>query len=189
MAKKKSPATKQKPNNIEPPIQVLKEATCSTLSGTDKAQLTYQILSDDAGNIYIKVTGNTGGGFWASENTPYAAINELISNIGEDEKLTAWNLQKLFVGKSSNSPGYLLGVLRAIGLVEPLPGKKRLHVACDPAAFLADVQRLKAGGGMPTKKPARRPKAKAETSAKTKPSPKAKAKSLRKSPAITRKAK
>jgi hypothetical protein len=179
VAKKKS-QVRQKPNSNETPIKVLKEATCSTLSGSDKAQLTYQILSNDAGDIYIKVTGNKGGGFWASENTPYAAIAALIANSDSDERLTAWSLKGLFVGKSSNSPGYLLSVLRAEALVEPLPGKKRQHVACDPADFLANVQRLKAGGG-PLKKPARKSKAK--------PTPKAKAKSPRKSPATKRKAK
>ena len=87
MATKKSTATKSNPKTPNNPVQVLKEATCSTLSGTDTAQLTYQILSDDAGDIYIKVTGNKGGGFWASENTPYAAIDDLIANIGGDESL------------------------------------------------------------------------------------------------------
>ena len=180
MSSNKSPATNKNPKTPENPVQVLKEATCPTLSGADKTQLTYQILSDDAGDIYIKVTGNKGGGFWASENTPYAAIDDLIANIGGDESLTAWALRPLFVGKSSNSPGYLLSVLRAEGLVKPLPGKKRLHIACDPAVFLADVQELMKGAGKAVKK-----KTAAKANTATRPS----AKTPRKSPATSRKGK
>jgi hypothetical protein len=66
----------------------------------------------------------------------------------------------------------------AEGFLEKIPGKSRVHTAIDPKLFKAKVEALKAGGGMPAKKPARKPKAKAP--AKVKAATRAKAKSTRK---------
>jgi hypothetical protein len=169
-------------DNPESTIQVLKEAQCSTLSGTDETQLTYQILSDQAGEIYLKVTGNKGGGFWASENTPYTAIADLLRDADSESGFSAWTLLPLFSGKSSNSPGYLLSLLRKENLVEPLPGKRRLHRACDPAPFLAQIIEL-SGGSSAKGRP--QTKAKAKTKAKA---PAKRPSTRKKSPARSKKA-
>jgi hypothetical protein len=75
-------------------------------------------------------------------------------------------------GKSANTPGFLVAVLCAEGILEPMGDKKRVHQACDPAAFLNSLEELQPATG---KKPAT--KAKASAKAKSKAAPKAKAKS------------
>ena len=65
MATKKLQATKKIPETPKNPLQILREANCKTLEGS--ATLTYQISQDDAGDIYFKISGSTGGGFYSAE--------------------------------------------------------------------------------------------------------------------------
>jgi hypothetical protein len=90
--------------------------------------------------------------------------------------------RKIFRGKSANTPGFLIAVLCAEGLLEPMPDKKRVHQACDPTTFIASVEELKEEAGITSgKKPA------AKAMPKVKTVPKAKAKSPRKATAKTAK--
>ena len=52
-------------------------------------------------------------------------------------------LRPLFQGKSVNTPAFLLAALSAEKLLEPMPKKKRCHVACDDSSFLAAIEHLK----------------------------------------------
>ncbi len=57
-------ATRKKTNvpqtTEDSPTTVLKEATCNSLEGS--AKLTYQIGTDDSGEILFRISANTGGG-------------------------------------------------------------------------------------------------------------------------------
>jgi hypothetical protein len=184
MATKKSPATKKNPNNPENPIQVLKEDTCPTSSG--KSTLTYQVGVDASGITYLKISGNDGGGFWSAEWVNYSEdIREAIKAWPEDQGITSMTFRKIFRGKSSNTPGFLIAVLVAEELLEPMPGKSRVHQPCDPSAFLDSVSALQGGAAPASKKFA--PKAKAKTKAKT--ASKAKVKTPRKTASSSRKTK
>ena len=189
----KKTATKKNPKNPETPVQVLREATCKSLEGS--ATLTYQIGIDDDGTILFKISGNTGGGFWSAEWVSFTDIQAAFEAWGTDTPITSMALRPIFRGKSVNTPSFMLAALSAEGLLEPMPKRKRVHRACDPAVFLATVEELKKGTGIePGKKAAAIPKAEA----KDKPAAKAKtptqrsaktAKTPRKSPATSRKGK
>jgi hypothetical protein len=164
------PATKEKTNDKpETSIKVVKEAACPT--STAKSNLSYEIGGDDSGAIYLKVAGNDGGGFFSNEWVSFNDIQAALAEWPEDQGVTSMAFRKIFRGKSANTPGFLVAVLCAEGLLEPMPKKQRVHQACDPANFLASVEELRKEAGITTsKKPAAKPKA------KTKASPKAKAK-------------
>ena len=163
--------------STEKPIQVLKEATCPTSSG--KSTLGYQIGADDTGAIHLRVSSNDGGGFFSNEWVALADIQAALKAWPEDQGITSMTFRKIFRGKSSNTPGFLIAVLVAAGLLEPMEGKSRVHQACDPSAFLDSVKALQ--GGTTTVDKKRAPKAKAKAA------PKAKAKSPRKATAKTAK--
>jgi hypothetical protein len=55
-----------------------------------------------------------------------------------------------------------------LGLLEPMPGKSRVHQACDPSTFLASVKALQGAATTSGKKPAAKAKAKTAPKAKTK---------------------
>lgn len=181
MSSKKSAALKPNPKN---PTQIIKEATCKSLEGS--ATLTYQIGLDDTGTIHFKIAGNTGGGFYSAEWVAFTAIQKAFTDWPEDTPINSMALRPLFRGKSVNTPSFMLAVLTAEKLLEPMPKRKRVHRATDPAAFLASLDTPRQGGRVAKpKKPAARSKAKSKAEQKSKPA--AKAKSPRKSPAKPRK--
>ena len=182
MPAKKSTATKINPNNPESPVQVLKEATCPTSSG--KSNLGYQIGTDDSGAIHLKVSSNDGGGMFSPEWVNYTDIQAAIEEWPADQGITSMTFRKTFHGKSSNTPGFLIAVLVATGLLEPMEGKSRVHQACDPSTFLDSVVELQNEAG---NKPGGKPTASAKPRAKAKAAPKTKAKTPRKPTAKTAK--
>ena len=87
-------------------------------------------------------------------------------------------LFRLFKGKSVNTPGYLLAVLRAEKLIQPLPGKTRVHELCpDGDARVTSIVQGGSGKASNGKSPAAKPK----------PVSKAKQISTKSSPASTKK--
>jgi len=193
MPQKKSPATKINPDNPENPVQFLKEANCPTSSG--KSTLTYQVGVDDSGATHLKVSDNDGGGFWSAEWVAFTDIQAAIEAWPEDQGITSMTFRKIFRGKSANTPGFLIAILVAENLLEPMADKKRVHHACDPITFLASVEELKEEAGITSGK---KPAAKATPKVKTVPKAKAKsprkataktAKTPRKSPTVSRKGK
>ncbi|MCX2983397.1 hypothetical protein EYC98_21265 [Halieaceae bacterium IMCC14734] len=162
MAKK--PITKTVTQSESPTPTTLKEATCKTLEGP--AKLTYQIGTDDDGDVYFKITANTGGGFFSAEWVSFAGIQQAFKDWPEDKPINSMTLRPLFRGKSVNTPAFLLAALSAEGLLKPLPKRKRVHMACDPKPFLADVQQLQLQQRSSSrKKPAAKSKAKAKQKA------------------------
>lgn len=158
----------------EPAVTVIKEGKCKTL--------TYNIGTDEEGGIQFKISGNTGGGFYSSEWVSYADIQAAFKAWPEDSPITSMALRPLFRGKSVNTPGFLVSVLCAERLLEPMPDRQRVHRACDPARFLDSIEELRKKAGITAvKKPAAR--SKAQPKAKARPKAKAKAKAAPKAKA------
>jgi hypothetical protein len=178
MATKKSTAAKINPKNPETPTLVLKEGTCPTSSG--KSNLGYQIGVDDSGAIQLRVSSNDGGGFFSNEWIAFTDIQVAINDWPEDQGITSMTFRKIFRGKSANTPGFLIAILCALGLLEPMSGKSRVHQACDPSTFLASVKALQGGATTTGKKRSPRAKAKAAPKGKAKAKTPAKRPSTRK---------
>jgi len=129
-------------------MRVLKTATCPALSG--KGKLTYQLGSQPDDSIYLRITGNTGGGHFSPEWIAWTAIEQALQ-AGDDGDLTALDLKHLYRGRSVNSRSFLLATLRHLKVVEPMAGKQRLHTILPPAPFLAQTQTLLGKTAMQTK--------------------------------------
>jgi hypothetical protein len=138
-------------------IRILKKGSCSSITG--KSKLTYQVGTDEDAALYVRITGNTGAGFFSDEWVPVKAIEEALSK--DPENVTSLLLFKLFKGKSVNTPAFLLAALRNEGVVEPLKGRSRKHT-------LVDIGRLNANPSTPKKKVAAKKKAPAARSSKAK---------------------
>ncbi len=191
MATKKSSTTKQNLETPKTPIQVLKEAQCKSLEGS--ATLHYLVGTNDAGEIQLKIDKNSGGGFFSNEWISFTAIQQAFTDWPEDTPINSMALRPLFKGKSVNTPSFMLAVLTAEKLLEPMPKRKRVHRATDPAAFLASLDTQQQGGRVAKSK---KPAAKSKAKGKAKPAANAKmatrasaktAKTPRKSPATSRK--
>jgi hypothetical protein len=59
-----------------PDMRVLKTATCKTLSG--KSTLTYQIGCTPESIIHLRISKNSGGGFFSDEWIPFEAVQEAL---------------------------------------------------------------------------------------------------------------
>lgn len=118
----------------------VKTATCKSLSG--KSDLTYHIACDSDNEVYFRVAENTGKGFFSCEWIALMAIEAVIKDKPTMSGITAFMFNELFTGKSVNTPAFLLAVLKAENLVQPLPNRRRAHEVVPNNTFLDNIYRL-----------------------------------------------
>jgi hypothetical protein len=173
--RKPTPAVASKKSNPSPEpsdLRILKKASCPTVSG--KSNLKYEIGYDPEDVVYIRVTEAFGGGFWSKEWVLLSAIRSALS---KSASFTSILLFPLFKGKSVNTPGYLLAVLRAEKLIQALPGKTRIHELCpdwdDRVASLlsGDLGKVKPASKPAARKPSASPKTNSKPTKKATPRP------------------
>ena len=125
-------------SNDQPEVKVLKTGTTKTLSG--KSTLTYQVGIQDNESVHVRISKNTGGGFFSNEWISMKDIQAVLEEHPEGTPVTSFMLQPIFSGKSVNTPGFVLSVLVHEKLLRPMKGKKRSH---EPAEdFTARVETL-----------------------------------------------
>jgi hypothetical protein len=141
--KKSTVSSSNKPTIEDPSLQILQTSKCRTIS--DKSELTANIAVDDKGTIQVRINNNTGGGYWSREWVSFDQIISTLSDVPEDKPITSIHLFKLFAGKSSNSPGFLLAFLLNERLVESFQGKKRQYALTKTGVekFQAKIDKLK----------------------------------------------
>ena len=115
-------------------IRILKVGTCPSLSG--RSNLTYHIGSKGE-EVYVRLTQNSSGGLFSKEWLP---IKEF--KLSENAPFAASSLHEFFKGKSINSAGFMLAVLKIEGLIKNSEEKSRTYLGCDPSAFQSGIQSL-----------------------------------------------
>ena len=155
-------------NTQTSPSNPYKEATTPTLSGS--STITYQIGVDDQGRLFWKVSDSTGMGNFSREWILHDDIMEAMTNWPEGKPISAVTCRKLYYDGTVNTPGFLVSALKAEKLIQTMPKKQRCHIACDPAPFLAAMDKLK-GKKTPARKKAP-PKAKRPAARKKAPAKK-----------------
>ena len=115
-------------------IKVIKVATCPSLS--NRSTLTYHIGCKDT-EVYIRIFENSEGGLFCKN-----WVSMDLIELSTETPITSRSLQGLFKGKSANSPGFLMAVLKKEGLIKSPVGKSRNYMCTDPAPFKAAIQRL-----------------------------------------------
>ncbi len=128
----------------DPDTRILKTGTCPTLSG--KAKLTYQIGLKAESELLVRITKNSGGGFFSTEWVPLARIQKTLLAKASESGVTSFTFRPLFKGKSVNSGGFLLAALKQEGAVTVHPEKTRLHQLAKVDDFLAGLAGLAQGG-------------------------------------------
>lgn len=137
MAASRKPAPAVAPKKPTPEtedLRFLKRSSCPTLSG--KSTLYYDLVADAKG-VLVRVTECSGGGFLSGE---WVSLTDIRAALQKAKPFTAIVLFPLFHGKSVNTPGFLLAVLKAEKLIQTLPGKTRVHEMCsDWDARVAEI--------------------------------------------------
>lgn len=143
--------------NPETAIRVLKTGSCQSLSGTGK--LGYQVGCEANGSIHFRVHSNTGGGFFSNEWVPLSAIQQVLDKSPNNKAITSYLLQKLFRGKSINSPAFMFAALQAEGLLKASTEKKRCFERNDPKEFMSRMKALIQSSGNPKAEDKQKPAA------------------------------
>ena len=120
-------------------IRIIKVASCPSLSS--KSTLTYNIGSNEQSEMLIRVQANSGGGYF---NQDWVALDDIQKAIEKVPHITSFSLRQMYPGKSMNSPGFLLAVLKAEGLVKLKGEKERVYIALDAEPFIAEMKALMA---------------------------------------------
>lgn len=132
-------------------ICIIKTASCLSLSG--RSTISY-VIGSKGDNQFISLSGNTGAGMYSKAWVSLAQIEQLLSA----EQITSRTIQPLYTG-SVNSAGFLLAVLKDVGLIQNVEENSRAYVRADPAKFKAAIQSLIVSDTQPQKKKAKKPEA------------------------------
>ena len=128
-------------NQVEtsnPAVRILKEASCPTASG--KGTLTYHVGCNASNAIQFRVVQNSGGGYFSAEWVAWEATQPALESAALP--LTSFPLIKLYQGKSTNTPAFLMAVLKQEGLVRNLEGNVRGYELLDSLPFLTAMKDL-----------------------------------------------
>lgn len=108
--------------NLDEQFCVLKEGSCVSL--TSRSTLSYQLATLGASGLHLRLTGNTGTGFFSKDWIPCSMIEQLI--IGATE-LTSTSFKAIFPNKSVNTGGFVMAVLKDLGLLRVNEQNSRWH--------------------------------------------------------------
>ncbi len=138
-------------------ITILKKEMTKSVTG--KSFIHYEIGNDPDGVMHIRVTVNTGGGYFSNEWVSFTSIYKELDRHG-DAPVTSFSLSPLYAGKSVNTPAFLMASLKNEGLFIPHPDKARCYAKADPTEFIKGIQALV---GKPVTKKKPEPKQKANS--------------------------
>ena len=119
---------KTKPDDYS--MKVLATGTCDTLSGSSR--LTYDIGKAPEGGIHLRISKNSGGGFFSDEWVAFEAILQALKKRPEGKPITSILLSPI-PGKSGQHPGV------------PAGGAGAREIAAAPAGEAAPAR----AGGLP----------------------------------------
>lgn len=148
-----NPNKEQTINNIS----VLKKEMTKSVTG--KSFIHYELGNDPEGVLHIRITVNTGGGYFSNEWIRFDAIYKELDQIGA-QPVTSYHLKQLYEGKSVNTPAFLLAAMKNEGLLIPHPERARCYAKTDPSDFIKAIQALAEKPRTSNNKPEPKPKAK-----------------------------
>ena len=118
------------PVTLDSLIRVLKEGNCPSLTG--RSTLSYQLGLKDESELYLRLISNTGSGFFSKEWIACTVIEQLITGAAE---LTSTSFKTLFPNKSVNTGGFVMAVIKALGLIQTNVLNSRWHEQAKEVTF------------------------------------------------------
>ena len=113
------------------PIEELYTGDCPSISG--RSTLTYAIgRHKETGELHLRITDNSGKGMWFDGWAPATDIDAIVKGATE---LTAKSLHSLHPGKSINTGGFVMAVLKDLGLIRANEENTRLHEHVPATSF------------------------------------------------------
>jgi hypothetical protein len=105
------------------PVKPVFEGSCLSTSG--RSTLTFVIGKHEVTNAWhLRIAGNSGGGMFCDEWASAAAIDEVVKDA---TALTSRSFDVLHPGRSINTAGFVLAVLKHLGLIRVSADNTRHH--------------------------------------------------------------
>lgn len=113
------------------PIEVIHMGESQSISG--RSTLSFEIgRHTEESTLHLRIAGNSGRGMWCKDWASASAIQDIV--LGEGE-LTAKSFHALHPGKSINTGGFVLAVLKELGLIRANEENTRVHAHVPGATF------------------------------------------------------
>ncbi|MFQ2414478.1 hypothetical protein ACK31E_15610 [Aeromonas caviae] len=112
------------------PILTLLNHTAEKLSTRSEGLIFYAIgRHEESGELFLKITGNQGGGLHSKEWIALSAIDDVLRSLPADKPFKSSVMKRLFNGGSANNAGFLSAILRSDGLklIQKADGNPMLH--------------------------------------------------------------
>lgn len=137
-------------SNNDAEMKVFKIGECLSLSG--RSSLTYHIgcrsdSIDKAGDefndaVSFRIHANSGSGLFSDQWVPAAALKTVFDKEKSKDAVTSSSLNSVFAGRSVNTAGFILAVLKAEGLVVHMEDKRRYYQCTSTDQFFAEMKIL-----------------------------------------------
>lgn len=99
------------------PILTSLNHTAEKLSTRSEGLIFYAIgRHEESGELFLKITGNQGGGLHSKEWIELSAIDDVLRSLPADKPFKSSVMKRLFKGGSANNAGFLSAILRSDGL-------------------------------------------------------------------------
>ena len=118
------------PETLADLIRVLKADNCPSL--TARSSLGYELGLKDESELYLRLVSNTGSGFFSKEWIACSVIEQLITGAAE---LTSTSFKTLFPNKSVNTGGFVMAIVKALGLIQTNVLNTRWHEQVKEVSF------------------------------------------------------
>lgn len=124
-------------------LRIIKKSTCSKISPQARGQLTYHIGYDEtAKTFHLRVTENTGGGFFSNEWIGVDSILETIDALPSNDPFKAVIFIPLYNSTSANNHGFLAAALRAEKVLGTVDGHPLSHTLGNIKTFTTAMNKL-----------------------------------------------
>jgi hypothetical protein len=118
--------------------RVVKIAVCPSLSG--RTDITYHIGCRDKDDVCFRIWGTSGKGVFSKE---WVCASDIHKVLGQHKALNATTLLPVFkVGRSVNTTGFLLAVLKSEQLVAQSSEEAHKYVRVQSEQFVAEMDAL-----------------------------------------------
>ena len=103
-------------------IRILRSGSCPSLSG--QSILAYEFGINGESLLHMRLIANTGGGLFSNDWISCDLLEEFLVNKTE---LTSGSFKALFPNKSVNTGGFVMAVLKFLGLIQVSELNSRWH--------------------------------------------------------------
>lgn len=138
------------------PVKAVFEGSCPSTSG--RSTLTFVIGKHEVTNAWhLRIAGNSGGGMFCDE---WAAASAIDAVVQDATALTSRSFDVLHPGRSINTAGFVLAVLKHLGLIRASADNTRhhQHVAAESFESVAMAAMDMTSSAKKTKAPKVKPK-------------------------------